>query len=189
MSPRSSAPASRSSRITLLVRRAGAVVGIAALACDGGGSGGEPPAESSAAAAPAPAAAGVVGDSTCPNLTGRWDECNVKQRLERAGLAPRRASGEVRQPIFHVPGVSYAVGRAELQVFLYPDSAALAKDLADVDTARVQGRGAPAIPWPSRPTLMTSNNLAAVLLSDDATQVERVQLAMTAGLPAPTKKK
>jgi len=189
MSPRSSAPASRSSRITLLVRRAGAVVGIAALACDGGGSGGEPPAESAAAAAPAPAAAGVVGDSTCPNLTGRWDECNVRQRLERAGLAPRRAPAEVRQPIFRVPGISYAIGRAELQVFLYPDSAALVRDLARVDTVHVQPRDGAPIAWSNMPTLMRSNNLAAVLLSDDATQVERVQLAMTAGLPAPTRKK
>ena len=156
------------------------------LACGGGS---DRAADSTkAAAAPTPSVA-VKGDSTCPNLTGRWDECNVRQRLERAGLAPRRAPEPVRQTIFGVPGISYAVGRAELQVFLYPDSAALARDLARVDTLRVQPREGAPIAWSDTPTLMTSNNLAAVLLSDNATQVERVRLAMTAGLPAPTKKK
>ena len=160
---------------------------LAVLACGGGS---ERAADSAkGAAAPSPSSVAVKGDSTCPNLTGRWDECNVRQRLERAGLAPRRAPEPVRQPIFGVPGISYAVGRAELQVFLYPDSAALARDLARVDTLRVQPREGAPIAWSDTPTLMTSNNLAAVLLSDNATQVERVRLAMTAGLPAPTKKK
>ena len=165
---------------------AGAALALLA-ACGGGG---ERAADSArvAAAAAAPVAT-AKPDSTCPNLTGRWDECNVRQRLERAGLAPRRAPAEVRQPIFRVPGISYAIGRAELQVFLYRDSAALVRDLARVDTVHVQPRDGAPIAWSNTPTLMRSNNLAAVLLSDDATQVERVQLAMTAGLPAPTRKK
>lgn len=155
--------------------------------CGGGdhGAADSTAARASVASAPTP----VKGDSTCPNLTGRWDECNVRQRLERAGLAPRKAPAPVRQPIFAVPGTSYAVGRAELQVFLYPDSAALARDVARIDTLRVQPRDGAPIAWSDTPTLMTSNNLAAVLLSDNGTQVERVRLAITAGLPAPSAKK
>jgi hypothetical protein len=34
------------------------------------------------------------------------------------------------------------------------------------------------------PTLITSNNLAAVLISDNGRLVERVQNAITAGLPS-----
>jgi len=37
--------------------------------------------------------------------------------------------------------------------------------------------------WPLPPTLITSNNLVAVLVSDNARLIERVQLAITAGLP------
>ena len=186
-------PSARASTVASRVRRA-SLAGVALSLVAACGGRGERAADSAAAAgaaaaAPAVAASGAKPDSTCPNLTGRWDECNVRQRLERAGLAPRRAPAAVHQPIFRVPGISYVVGRAELQIFLYPDSAALARDLARVDTVRVQPRDGAPIAWGSTPTLMTSNNLAAVLLSDDATQVERVQLAMTAGLPAPTRKK
>lgn len=153
------------------------------------GDGGRADSASASAAGAEPAAIlRAPGDSACRNLSGRWDECNVRQRLERAGLAPRRAPAPVRQPIFSVPGISYAVGRAELQVYLYRDSAALARDVARIDTLRVQGRDAAPIAWADTPTLITSNNLAAVLLSDNGTQVERVRLAVTAGLPAPRAK-
>jgi hypothetical protein len=89
----------------------------------------------------------------------------------------------VRQPFLNVPGAAYAVGGGELQVYLYPDSAARQRDVADFDTARVQPADSSAQP-PARATLITSNNMAAILLSDSETQIERVQLALTAGLPA-----
>ena len=136
------------------------------------------------------AAPAVPSLPECPNTTGKWDECNVRQRLERAGLAPQPIAGALRQPFLGVPGIRYRVGRAELQVFLYDNAAALARDLARVDTLRVQGRDT-TVTWSATPTLITSNNLAAILLSDQGTQIERVRLALTAGLPAPdtTKKK
>lgn len=145
-------------------------------------------ADSAAGAASATAAAAVPSLPECPNTTGRWDECNVRQRLERAGLAPQPLGDTLRQPLFSVPGIGYRVGRGELQVYLYESATALAKDLAELDTVRVQ-RGASAVSWSATPTLITSNNMAAVLLSEDGTQVERVRLALTAGLPAPTKGK
>ena len=54
--------------------------------------------------------------------------------------------------------------------------------VAGIDTTTVSRRGSPAS-WPMPPTFITSNNLAAVLVSDNARQIERVQLAITAGLP------
>lgn len=126
----------------------------------------------------------------CPNTTGRWDECNVRQRLERAGLAPQALPDTMRVPFLEPPGVAYGVGHAVLYVFLYDSAGALARDLAGVDTLRVQGRsgGAP-VAWQATPSLITSNNMAAILVSDQATQIERVRLALTAGLPAPSHKK
>ena len=40
------------------------------------------------------------------------------------------------------------------------------------------------ITWIKPPTLITSNNLAAILLSDSGEEIERVANALTAGLPA-----
>jgi len=126
--------------------------------------------DSGAVAPPVPAAA--AGE--CP-LTGKWELCSVRDRLEHAGLVPQPRDS-VRPAFASVPGVVYGIGRGELQIFLYPDSAARARDFARFDAAQVQS---PA----GTPTLITSNNLAAILLSDNATQVERVRLALTAGLP------
>ena len=72
------------------------------------------------------------------------------------------------------------LGRAELQVFLYPDSSVVARDLAALDTVRV-ARPGEAGRWQVRPTFMRSANLVALLLSTNERQIERVQLALTAG--------
>ena len=137
-----------------------------------------------AAVAAAPA---IPSLPECPNKSGRWDECNVRQRLERAGLAPQPLPDTIRHPFLRVPGIAYRVGHAELEVFLYDSAGALRRDLAALDTVRVQptGDSAVAVAWSATPTLITSNNLAAILLSDQGTQIERVRLALTAGLPAP----
>ena len=142
--------------------------------------GGEPaPAADSPAAVVATTPARPAGDD-CP-LTGAWRPCSVVDRLEHAGLAPVPRDS-VRHPFLSVPGAVYAVGRGELQLFLYTDSAARVRDFAGFDTARVQPRGA-AVTWRAPASLVLSNHLAAILLSDNATQVERVRLALTAGLP------
>lgn len=144
------------------------------------------PAQTVAAGAAVP----VPSLPECPNTTGRWDECNVRQRLERAGLAPQRLPDTLRVAFLDEPGVGYGVGHSVLRVFLYESAGALARDLADVDTATVQSTaGGPAVAWTATPTLITSNNMAAILLSDQATQIERVRLALTAGLPAPAPKR
>jgi len=55
--------------------------------------------------------------------------------------------------------------------------------VAAIDTVTVAPRGG-VVNWPMPPTLITSNNLAAVLISDNGRLVERVQNAITAGLPS-----
>ena len=154
-----------------------------AAAC---GRGGDASSESAAAVpvdtGPPAVGIGEASDSTCPR-TGRWAPCSLEDRLENTGLAPRR-DGDVTQTFFSVPGARYRVGRAELQAFIYPSEREAAKDLANFDTVRVGPRDAvPA--WPAHPTLIRSANLVAILLSDAAPQIERVQLALTAGPPMP----
>lgn len=107
----------------------------------------------------------------------------MEERLDRAGLAPRRDSVAVRQPFMHVPGVRFHVGGAELQVYVYPDSAARARDTGPLDTLTVSPPSAP-VTWPAPASLIVSNNLAAILLAQNDRQRERVRLALEAGLAA-----
>jgi hypothetical protein len=130
----------------------------------------------------ADAAGGPAPGDDCP-MAGSWQRCSVEKRLERAGLAVRRDSTQVRHDFLDVPGDVYRLGRGELQVFLYPSAAERQRDWAGIDSARVAPEGK-FISWPTPPTLIVSENLAAILLSLNGRLIDRVQLALTAGLPA-----
>jgi hypothetical protein len=120
----------------------------------------------------------------CPH-TGAWAICNVEQRLKQAGFVARRLSGESSQRAgFSVTPVVYSLGRARLEVFIYKDEAALARDIAKLDTVRVAPAGATGS-WEVTPLLIRSGNLAAVYLGDNPQQAERLMLALTAGAPQP----
>jgi hypothetical protein len=162
------------------------VVLLAALALACGGERGAPR-ERGAGTAGGEVRGGAAFDTSRSTSTGLWDVPTVQNRLEHAGLAPRRADARVRVPYLSVAGVAFALGRSELQVFVYPDSAARARDTGRLDPKAVAPAGA-RTPWSMAPTLIVSNNLAAVLLSQDERQIERVQDALTAGLPAPKRK-
>jgi len=71
-----------------------------------------------------------------------------------------------------------------MEVFIYPSEAAVSADVAKIDTVFAVPRGAKS-PWGMgvMPTFVRSANLAAVLLTDNATQAERFTLAITAGAP------
>ena len=125
--------------------------------------------------APAPQVAGKDG---C--VAGAlWAQCTVLERLERAGLAPQPGDS-VRHPFLHVPGQRYRLGDAELQAFVYETAAMRQRDTAPLDSVRAAPPGTDAN-WERPPTLITSENLAAILVGGNARQVERVTLALTAG--------
>lgn len=120
--------------------------------------------------------------SPCPR-TGRWALCNVEKRLEQSGFVIRRLEGESPQRAgFSVTPAVYKLGRARLELFVYPDEAALARDLAKLDTVNAVSRGAPN-PWGMAPTFARSGNLVAILLTQNSQQAERLTLAITAGAP------
>lgn len=169
--------------LTISPARAAALAVAGALACTSPARG---PADSSAPGA-RPATTGkaappaTAGDTGCV-LRGQWRLCSVQDRLERAGLAPRLDPDTLRQPFLRVPGRRLQVGTAELQLFVYTDAAAAARDVAPLDTVRV-APAAMLVEWIAPPTLITSNNLVAILLSRNPRQIERVRNALTAGLP------
>jgi hypothetical protein len=149
-------------------------------------------ASGSATAAPAGASttAGTKAGASsaapvCPR-TGQWALCSVERRLVQSGFVPRRVEGAPpRRAGFSVLPAVYTLGRSRLEVFIYPSEAALAADVAKIDTLSAAPRGAKN-PWPFfSPTFVRSVNLAAVFLTDNPTQAERLTLAITAGAPQP----
>jgi hypothetical protein len=126
-------------------------------------------------------AAGAADDSAAKPVT--WDVAAVEARLRAAGLAPERASESVRQPFMGVPGVLFRVlgGRGELQVYLYTDADARARDTDRLDPRRV----APPtmmISWRMPASLVVDNNLAVITLTGDESVRARVRAAL-AGRP------
>jgi hypothetical protein len=85
---------------------------------------------------------------------------------------------------FTVAPKAYMLGHSRLEVFVYPDEAALARDIAGIDTVTASPRGRPGT-WEGTPTFVRSANLVAVFLTDSPVQAERLTLAITAGAPQP----
>ena len=122
--------------------------------------------------------------SPCPR-TGKWALCSVEKRLQQAGFVVRPADGvALRRAGFSVVPTAYTLGHARLEVFVYPDESALARDIAGIDTLTASPRGRPSV-WETAPTFVRSANLAAVFLTDSPVQAERLTLAITAGAPQP----
>jgi hypothetical protein len=82
--------------------------------------------------------------------------------------------------------VLYTLGRTRLEVFIYPSASAASADVARLDTVFASPRGSRTL-WGVGivPTFVRSGNLAAVFLTDNPTQAERLTLALTAGAPQP----
>lgn len=126
----------------------------------------------------------AISKADCPR-TGRWALCSVEKRLEQSGFVVSRVETGAHYRVgFSVVPVTYTLGRAHLEVFLYPDAAAAAREVAGLDTATAGPRGSRS-QWPTPPTFVRSVNLIAVLLTNSPVQAERMSLALTAGPPQP----
>lgn len=117
----------------------------------------------------------------CP-MWGLWRECSVAKRLERAGLVAQRRDEPEQHDFLSVPGIVFSTERTEIQVFLYPSGEARARDTDAVDSVTVSPRGR-RIVWRAPAVLVTSGNLAAIILGFNEREVERAALALGAGLP------
>ncbi len=131
-------------------------------------------AESTLAVMPAPGGA-------CPAY-GLWQACNVEDRIARAGLAVNRREEGVKHDFMSVDGLVWETSRAEIQVFLYASEADRKRDTDMLDTVFVAPQGR-RITWRWPAILVTSNNMAAIILSLNGRQAERIALALGAGLP------
>jgi hypothetical protein len=102
---------------------------------------------------------------------------DVGDRLRTAGLAPE-ADGQVTQGFLNVPGTLLLVPGAELQVYIYPDSAARTADTAELDPVKI----APPtvrVTWVMPASLVTYENVAVILLTRDEMLRVRIRAALT----------
>ncbi|MDP9177072.1 MAG: hypothetical protein M3O61_05280 [Gemmatimonadota bacterium] len=109
----------------------------------------------------------------------------MENRLRQSGFVAKRVEGDPPSRAgFSVTPLVYKLGSSRLEVFLYPDEASLARDLAGIDSvsaAPTRTAGS----WETPPLLIRSGNVAAVLLGQNPRQAERLALALTAGAPQP----
>lgn len=109
----------------------------------------------------------------------RWNVGAIIEALEAAGLQQRGAPQSVAESFLSAPGNRILFshpggGEAELQVFIYGDAGAVARDLAGLDTVRVAPRGRN-IDWRVPATLLTDNNLILIMLTEDSRIRETVR--------------
>ena len=124
-----------------------------------------------------------VSAASCP-ATGQWTECAVFQRLDRAGLAPRRDSGGATEPPLTVPGLLLRVNTSELELYIYADTKSREREEATLERSKYVDYATPLAMQPL-PTLIRSANLIAILHSRNDHQRERVADALIAGPPQP----
>jgi hypothetical protein len=129
--------------------------------------------------------AGRQPTEPCP-ATGLWAACSVLERLDRAGLAPRRDTGSVAEPPLRATGLRLRVGAGQLELYVYRDAAARARDGRLLDRARYVAADAP-VPIQVLPTLIINANLIAILHSRNDHLRERVADAIAAGPPQPSR--
>jgi len=108
----------------------------------------------------------------------------VFDRLDRAGLAPRRDTVVVTEAPLTLTGPQMLVGNGQLELYFYPDSRSREKEQRLLDKAKYVSFDAP-LTMVSQPTLIYSANLIAILHSRNDHLRERVADAITAGPPQP----
>lgn len=173
----------------------GAVVAVGMGGCGGGDAGDRssaepalgPPPDNHATPSPAanrhPSAAPATDSAPCPP-TGRWAECSVIERLEKAGLRADTSHPGATEPPLARDGIRITVRSADLELYLYPDRASRERDEARLDRSRYLAAEQPPEPR-HKPTLVTSENLLVILDTRNQRQRERITLAITAGPPQP----
>jgi hypothetical protein len=125
----------------------------------------------------------IPSPGSCP-ATGAWAACNVFDRLDRAGLAPRRDTTIVTEEPLSPKGTQILVGNAKLELYVYPDVRTRERDQGKLDRTKYVSFDAPTMQ--SQPTLIYNANLIAILLSRNDHLRERVSDAITAGPPQPS---
>jgi hypothetical protein len=101
-----------------------------------------------------------------------WTVDLVMQRLASGGLNAR-VRGPVTAKHMSAPGTDIQVDGAELEIYLYGDANAAARDIDGFDRLMRMPDGA--LMWEKPPALVTSNNLVVLIITSDASVREHVR--------------
>lgn len=108
----------------------------------------------------------------------QWNAEEVIGHLSGMGLEPG-SMGAVSRSIFRVRGQRFHVmgGRAVVEAYFYGDANAVALDTDQLDTVLVAPRGGK-VAWEMAPRLVIDNNMAAVVMTDDASLRAKIAIAL-----------
>jgi len=121
--------------------------------------------------------AGAPSDTAAPQ-GATWNLEMVEGQLREAGFTVNRDRTPVSLPYMSVPGIALDLGgSAAVQVFLYGDAAARGADTDSLDVSRGAPRGA-SVPWRGPATLVTDNNMAAIVVTSDQALRARISDAL-----------
>lgn len=130
----------------------------------------------------------VARVDTCPG-DGLWRPCVLTERMKRMGFDAKVLEADTtRVPFLSPPGMHYQIGKSGLLIaFYFADAESAERSWKALDTLRLKPASDTANPWPSQPTSIRSGNLVAAFFGTSATQIERIGLALRAGVPTPAK--
>jgi hypothetical protein len=134
--------------------------------------------------APGVASTAAAGQKPACERTGHWIPCQVKDRIDRAGLTPRDTTAPEELPKLGPAPAIYRIGRSVLVVYLFNDSTARSTAGRQLDTTRYVPDTHP-LTMLSKATVIQNDNLLALFFGKNEHQRERVSDALTAGPPQP----
>ena len=116
-----------------------------------------------------------------------WDAPTVAGHLQGIGLMAK-ATGIVTRPMFRVRGQRFDVNgnQAVVEAYFYGDANAVALDSDKLDTLQVMPKGG-SMKWERPARLIVDNNMAAVVLTDDAALRTTIEDALRSALRGSTK--
>jgi hypothetical protein len=123
------------------------------------------------------ASAGAPGDTAAPQ-GATWDLEMVEGQLREAGFTVTRDRTPVNLPFMSVPGTALDLGgSAAVQIYLYGDAGARGSDTDKLDPARAAPQGS-TVAYRGPATLVTDNNLAAIVVTADPAVRARITEAL-----------
>ena len=120
---------------------------------------------------------GAPGDTAAPQ-GATWNLDMAEGQLRETGFTVTRDRTPVTAPFMSVPGTALDLGNGTtVQIYLYGDAAARGLDTDKLDPARAAPANG-ASPWRSPAQLVTDNNMAAIVLTADASARSRISEAL-----------
>jgi hypothetical protein len=121
--------------------------------------------------------AGVPGDTAAPQ-GATWNLEMVEGQLHDVGFTVSRDRTPVNLPFMSVPGTALDLGSSvTVQIYLYGDAGARGSDTDKLDASRAAPPGVN-VAWRSPATLITDNNMAAIVLTADPAVRARIADAL-----------